>query len=74
MKKKNAVLEKSKADFYAKFNIALKEASETAYWLELLLESGHISAEAFESITAQCRELICLLVAITKTQHTTPSV
>lgn len=38
---KEAVRGQTKADFYAKMNIALKEASETEYWLELLNESGY---------------------------------
>ena len=58
----------SKADFYAKFNIALKEADETAYWLELLHESNYLDKTQFKSIYADCEELIRLLVAITKTQ------
>ena len=49
----------SKADFYAKMNIALKEAGETEYWLELLHESGYIDNEtAFQSIYIDCQELI----------------
>ena len=36
---KEAIRGQSKADFYSKMNIALKEASETEYWLELLHES-----------------------------------
>lgn len=36
---KEAIRGQSKADFYAKMNIALKECSETEYWLELLYES-----------------------------------
>ena len=39
---KEAIRGQSKADFYAKMNISLKEASETEYWLELLHESGYI--------------------------------
>jgi len=58
----------SKADFYAKFNIALKEADETAYWLELLHESNYLDETQFKSIYADCDELIRLLVSITKTQ------
>ena len=58
----------SKADFYAKFNIALKEADETAYWLELLHESNYLDETLFKSIYADCDELIRLLVSITKTQ------
>ena len=39
---REAVRGQSKADFYSKINIALKEASETEYWLEILYETGHI--------------------------------
>lgn len=65
---KEAIRGQRKADFYAKLNIALKEASETEYWLELLAESGYIEKAAFGSIYADCQELLKLLVAITKTQ------
>ncbi|MBQ9552688.1 MAG: four helix bundle protein [Clostridia bacterium] len=58
----------TKADFYAKMNIALKEAAETGYWLELLYESNYIDKSSFESIYADCNELMKLLKAITKTQ------
>ena len=56
----------SKADFAAKMNIALKEADETAYWLELLHETHYLTDKAFESIYADCDELISLLVRIIK--------
>lgn len=65
---KEAIRGQSKADFYAKLNIALKEASESEYWLELLHESGFIEITSFESTYADCQEIIKLLVAITKTQ------
>lgn len=65
---KEAIRGQSKADFYAKLNISLKEASETEYWLETLHESGYINKTAFESVYADCQEIIKLLVAITKTQ------
>ena len=58
----------SKPDFYAKLNIALKEADESAYWLELLHESDYIDEKQFESIYTDCNEVIALLVSITKTQ------
>lgn len=58
----------SKPDFYSKMNIALKEADETAYWLELLYESNFINKATFESVYANCEELIKLLTSITKTQ------
>ena len=57
----------TKKDFLAKMFIALKEASETEYWLELLHESNYIDDESFESIYTDCHELLKLLVTITKT-------
>ena len=57
----------TKKDFLAKMSIALKEASETEYWLELLHESNYVNDESFESIYTDCHELLKLLVAITKT-------
>ena len=56
----------SKADFNAKLYIALKEADESAYWLELLYESDYISHDQFTSLITDCNELIALLVSITK--------
>lgn len=46
---KEAIRGQSKADFYAKMNISLKEASETEYWLELLHESGYIEKSRFSA-------------------------
>ena len=63
---KEAVRGQSEADFYARLNIALKEASETEYWLELLHESDYIDKSAFDSIYNDCQELIRILVSITK--------
>ena len=65
---KEAIRGQSKADFYSKMNIALKEASETEYWLELLFESGYINENEFNSIYTDCQELIKILTSITKTQ------
>ena len=69
---KEAIRGQSKADFYAKMNISLKEASETEYWLELLHESGYIEEKAFSSIYEDCQELIKILVTITKSQKGAP--
>lgn len=54
-------------DFYAKLFIALKEAEETEYWLELLVETDYINQNLFESIYSDNEELIRLLVSSTKT-------
>ena len=57
----------SKSDFIHKMSIALKEANETSYWLELLHQGEYIDKESFESIRADSDEVIKLLVAIVKT-------
>ena len=57
----------SGADFISKLNIALKEAEETAYWLDLLHETDYLSDAQFQSISADNEELIKLLVSIIKT-------
>ena len=44
----------------------LKEAEETAYWLELLNESGYIDNDMFKSLYSNCEELIRILVKILK--------
>lgn len=55
------------ADFLAKMYIALKEASETQYWLELLFESDYIDKNQFEKLNGECFELLKLLTSTTKT-------
>jgi four helix bundle protein len=57
----------SKMDFIHKMAIALKEANETDYWLNILKDTGYISARMFNSIEPECLELIKLLTAIIKT-------
>ncbi|MBQ4599290.1 MAG: four helix bundle protein [Clostridia bacterium] len=49
-----------KADFIAKLQIALKECSESEYWLELLIESGYCDDKA---ILEQCIEVKKMLIA-----------
>ena len=63
---KEALRGQSKADFRAKMNIALKEASETEYWLELLNETEYISKESFDSIISDNVEIIKILTTIVK--------
>jgi len=57
----------SKADFTSKMSIALKEANETEYWIELLHQSGLIDDASHASLHPEAEELIKLLVAIVKT-------
>jgi four helix bundle protein len=57
----------SKPDFLSKTHIALKEASETMYWLMLLKDTAYITREEFMSINADAEELLKLLTSIVKT-------
>ena len=57
----------SKADFIHKLSIALKEANETEYWIELLHKSDFIDEKSFESIRTDLTELLKLLITIVKT-------
>ena len=61
---KEAVRAQTTPDFVAKMNIALKEASETEYWIDLLVESEYLTEEAGNSLKNDCVELIKILTAI----------
>ena len=63
LSKKNA---QSKLDFINKLSIALKEADETRYWLDLLFESETISEAEYQSITNDLSVIIGTLVKIIK--------
>ena len=62
----------SRADFISKLSIALKEASETNYWLRLLNATDYLSESEFSSIIADCKELERILTSILKTTRNTP--
>lgn len=53
----------SRADFISKLQIALKEANETGYWLELLYKSEYLSAEEYEALERECASLRFLLIS-----------
>jgi len=57
----------SKADFIHKLAIALKEANETEYWIELLFHSKYLEQKSYQSIHADIEELLKLLTSIIKT-------
>ncbi|MCH3964331.1 MAG: four helix bundle protein [Clostridium sp.] len=64
---KEGIVAQSKKDFLSKMYIALKEASETEYWLELLKETGYIDGKMFDFIIMDCREINKILCATVKT-------
>lgn len=57
----------STADFIIKLKVALKEANETCYWLNLLKDTEYIDEEAFRSMENDAKEIIALLVSSLKT-------
>lgn len=66
---KESLRGQSKDDFIHKMNISLKEASESEYWLELLCETDYITKTQFDSIIADCCELIKILTSIIKSSR-----
>jgi four helix bundle protein len=64
---REALQAQSKRDFLSKIGIALKEANEALYWIELLRATDYIAENQKASIWNDCNELVSLLVAITKT-------
>jgi len=56
----------STPDFVSKMKIALKEANETQYWIQLLHETNYITAKEFTSIHDELVEILKILTAICK--------
>ena len=52
-----------KADFIAKFQIALKEASETGYWLQLLYRTNYICESEYQSLDSACASIRVMLIS-----------
>ena len=56
----------SRADFLSKLNIALKEATETKYWLRLLEAADYLKKDEYLSFMKDCVELERILVCSVK--------
>ena len=65
---REALRAQSKADFISKLHIALKEADETSYWLEILHDTDYINTPLYNSLNSDCDEIIRILTAILKTK------
>lgn len=59
-----ALAGESKRDFIHKMSISLKEARETAYWLNLLFDSGYIEKGEYIVLINNCNELMKILSSI----------
>ena len=56
-----------KKDFISKLEVALKEASETGYWLELLYRTKYIDEHTFKDLSSKCTSLRAMLIASCRT-------
>lgn len=56
-----------KKDFISKLEIALKEASETGYWLELLYKTNYIDNQQYETMSNKCTSIRVMLIASCRT-------
>ncbi|MBR1402344.1 MAG: four helix bundle protein [Prevotella sp.] len=63
---REAKFAQSRADFVNKTSIALKEANETLYWIELLHDSDYIDDKTFDSIHTEADEITAILASIVK--------
>jgi four helix bundle protein len=64
---------RSKAEFIAKIGDCLKELDETAYWLELLADSGIVPPAKLSSLCDECNQLIAIFTTIAKKAKSNPS-
>lgn len=69
---KESEFAQSTADYINKFSIALKEANETNYWLDLLFHSHYIGQPLHETLVSLNKELISMLVSTIKTLKSKP--
>ncbi len=60
----------SRADFCNKMNIALKEATESYYWIDLLHDTKYINDNEFDSIIGDIKHIIAVLTKIVKATKT----
>ena len=61
---------RSTAEFIAKVGDCLKELEETAYWLELITESGIFPADRINPLADECNQLIAIFTTISKKTKT----
>ena len=52
-----------KPDFISKLQIALKEANETGYWLELLFKTDYIDEQTYKSLDSACASIRVMLIS-----------
>ena len=66
-----SVAAQSRKDFLSKVYISFKEARETLYWINLLIDTGYLTPPFSNTLKSECEELIRILSSITKTTSET---
>ena len=64
---REAAYAQGRKDFISKLEIALKEASETGYWLELLYKTGYIDQQRYKKLSDKCASIRVMLIASCRT-------
>jgi len=64
---RSACRARSKPDFISKVSIALEEADESLYWMEMLTEAGILSQEHLLPLMREADEIVAILAASVKT-------
>jgi four helix bundle protein len=54
---------RSKAEFIAKMGVVVEEADETVFWLEMLVDSGLVSATKLKNLQTEANELLAVFAA-----------
>jgi four helix bundle protein len=70
---REAVRVTSRKHFASTLAIALREADETLYWLELLVESGLVKREMLKDLIGECNQLVAIFAASVKTARQQPN-
>lgn len=60
---REAEFAQSNADYIHKFSIALKEANEITYWIDLLNDTGYLELKVFQDLQPKCKEMVAMLVS-----------
>jgi four helix bundle protein len=58
---------RSRPDFISKVGIAIEEADESIYWMEMLIESGILPEDRLNALMLEANELIAIFTASVKT-------
>ena len=61
-----ATYAQSRKDFLSKYSIALKEANETRYWINLLIKSNSVPKQKFTTLLKELTEIINILISTVK--------